>query len=60
VGVNVGKVLRCNKVAYRTRQAAVAALMSLPTNPKRREIRVYKCGAHVHTTWHLTSKQRLK
>lgn len=56
----MGKVLRCNKVAYRTRQAAVAALMALPLNGKRREIRVYKCGAHVKTTWHLTSKQRLR
>jgi len=54
----MAKVLRCKKVAYGTRQAALAALMALPVSPKRREVRVYKCGAHVRTTWHLTSKAR--
>jgi hypothetical protein len=52
--------LRCSKVAYGTRQAAVAVLMALLTNPKRREVRVYKCGAHPRATWHLTSKKRLR
>lgn len=47
---------RCTKVPYPSKRAALAALMVLPLN--RPEVRVYRCGKHTRSTWHLTSRAR--